>query len=277
MGVDARVRAEHALHQMLLRHLEAEDRHGHFLPEGEGLRDAQRKAALAHPRPSGHNDQLGRLQPRRHLIQFRKARGKTRDEPFALIERVDRLDGTLDQLLDRHRIALDLLGGDLEDAGFRAIQQEVGSDDFLVAVGRDAGGGLDERAQDRFRFHDMAVVLHVGRGRHHAGQAGKVGGASKLLQPIAPLELVGQRHQIHGDVVPVETDHRAEQLAVGVFVEGALLEEFHRRDEGVFLQQHGAHDGSLGFEVLWREPFERGEFRYVHRLKTQDSRHTEHA
>ena len=65
MGVDACVGAEHAEHQLLLRHLEGEEADGLPRPQRRVLGDVQAERGLAHGRARGHDDEVALLEAAR--------------------------------------------------------------------------------------------------------------------------------------------------------------------------------------------------------------------
>ncbi len=91
LAVDPGLGAQHPLHQLLLRHLQREDRDASLrLDRGVG-RDVEAEGGLPHGRPSGDDDQLRPLEPRGHLVQVYEA-GRNPGNPFAaLLERFDAL------------------------------------------------------------------------------------------------------------------------------------------------------------------------------------------
>ena len=223
------------------------------------LRDAQGKAALAHRRPTGDDDEIRRLQSCELLIQLHKAGGQPRDRAFALIERVDHLDRAFDDVLHRDRVALELLRGDVKDQGFRAVEQQVGFLRLLVAFAGDVGRGANERAEDGFLLDDAAVILGIGRGRDDGRQRRQVAGSADFFEQVALFQRLRDRDEIDGRIGLVERQEGREDVPVGVFIEHGVVEQLRRVDEGFFLDEHRAEDGLLRLKVLGRHPLKRGQ------------------
>ena len=97
------------------------------------LRDVERKGGLAHARPAGDDDQVGRLQPGGHLVEVDEAGGHAGDQLLALVELLDRLhrvDHDVAHAEERRpRLAL----GDGEDLVLRLVEELLDVGPRLVA------------------------------------------------------------------------------------------------------------------------------------------------
>jgi hypothetical protein len=125
--VDARLAGEHAQEQLLLRHLEAEHADGHVGLGADVLRDVQHEAGLAHRRAGRDDDQIRRLQPRRHLVEIGEAGRDAGDQLLARVQLLDRVEAALRQVAQRDEAVAHLVVGDREDRVLRLIEDEVGS------------------------------------------------------------------------------------------------------------------------------------------------------
>ena len=181
--VDARVRAEHAQHELLLRHLERED--ADRLPGlGRGvLGDVQAERRLAHGRPRGHDDEVALLQPARLLVEVHEAGGQAGDQLLRLRELVDGAEALLDDLADADEALADAGCSAMSKMAFSARSRiTAGLVLRLVAGLHDAVAGVDQVPEDRLLLDDAAPVLDVGDARHAVEQARQVGGAAHRLQ-----------------------------------------------------------------------------------------------
>ncbi len=72
LGIDACLRSDHALHELLGRHLETKDGHTLGVATGSRLANRQLQRRFAHARSSRHNDQIGFIQSSQYLVQVGK-------------------------------------------------------------------------------------------------------------------------------------------------------------------------------------------------------------
>ena len=88
--VDARLGRQHAHEQLLLRHFQAEEADRHVGLDADVLRDVEHEAGLPHRRAGRDEDQIRRLQPRRHLVEIDEAGRHAGDQPLVLLQLLDR-------------------------------------------------------------------------------------------------------------------------------------------------------------------------------------------
>ena len=100
-------------------------------------------------------------------------------------------------------------------------------------------------------------MLDVGGGGHHAGEGGQVAGAADVVEEIVPFELIGDGDEVHRHVGFIEGEERRKNLAVGVLVEGRLVQQLGGVHDRLLFEQHGSQHRLLRIEVLLRQPFER--------------------
>jgi hypothetical protein len=86
------------------------------------LGDIQRQAGLSHRWTGAENDEVGRLQSGRHLVQIVKARGDARDVAFMFGQIVDVLEGMADEVLDAREILSAFELGGFQDQAFGLVQ-----------------------------------------------------------------------------------------------------------------------------------------------------------
>ncbi len=159
--VHARLGREQAQQQRLLRHFQAEDRHGLLLAQRDVSRDVQREGRLSHRRARREDDQLGRLQAGGFVVETRIAGGEPGDAAAFAEDFLEALEAVLDQVLDADQSGADAVFGDLENGRFRAVENDVG----VVSGGErlllNRRGGMNQVAQDRLFLDDARVVLDV--------------------------------------------------------------------------------------------------------------------
>ena len=129
--VDPRFGGEHAQEQLLLRHFEAEDADRHVGLGADVLRHVQHEAGLAHRRPRRDDDQVRRLQARRHLVEIGEAGRHAGDQLLARVQLLDRVEAALRQVAQRHEAVAHLVVGDREDRVLGLVEDDVG---FVLAV-----------------------------------------------------------------------------------------------------------------------------------------------
>src|SRR5262249_4770472 len=99
---------------------------------------------LSHARPSGDDDEVGRLESRRLEVELLEARGHPGDVLLPLVQTLDVLEGVLEDLRDGQRAAFEPALGQAEDALLRVVDQRL---NVLLGIERltdDVRRGLDE-------------------------------------------------------------------------------------------------------------------------------------
>ena len=187
IGVDLRLRREHAHEQRLLRHFEAEEP-GHAAVRGHVLADVQHQAGLAHRRAGGDDHQVAGLQAARLAVDVVEAGRDAGDVALVLEQLLDLREALLDQLAHRQEAGLDAIVGHREDRALGVVEDEVGFLVGLVGVREDLVGRVDQRPQRRLLLDDLRVVLDVGRARHAVDQRGDVGRAADFVQLAGAFE-----------------------------------------------------------------------------------------
>ena len=123
------------------------------------LRHPETARRFAHARPSGHDDQIRRLQPRRQVVQVREPRRHPRHRLLLLVETLDRLDRPDQDLGDPGERLLHLALLDAEDELLGAVEAVLG---FQEELSRRGGAVLVEAvAMDRpghFVSHGVVEV-----------------------------------------------------------------------------------------------------------------------
>jgi hypothetical protein len=131
--VDPRLGGEQPVHDLQLGHLQAEQ-HGRLAEACRGeVADGQRQAALSHRRSGGEDDQVLRLQPGGQAVQIVEPGRQPGDLRAALGQRLDLLEGLV-QELTQSLVLADRGGlGDLEDQRLRSVDDRAGVVGRLVA------------------------------------------------------------------------------------------------------------------------------------------------
>ena len=203
-------------------------------------RDVEHEGGLPHGGPGRHDDQLRPLEAGGQLIQIFETAGNSRDRFAALLERFYALHRRPEHLLDPGEAFLAPLLRDPEDPALGLIEQLVGGQAPVVDLLDDAGGGLDEPAEDGFFADDAGVVVEIGGRRHRVHQLGEVFRAAGRIE-LAPAEqLVAQRDVVDHHPLLGHRHHGAEELAVGVLVEHRVVQHLGRAERRVLVEHHRA-------------------------------------
>ncbi len=251
--VDPAHRAEDSLDQFLLGHLQAENgdrfsalRHVGGQVDGEG--------ALAHARPGGDDDQIGRLEPGQFAVEVAEAGGQPGYLRPERLEFLDPLQGALEHGANRHHALADPALGDGEDLLLGAIEH---GGDFLLhhePQFRCGGPGSDQISAEGVLLDDRGVVLDVRCGRNGINQP------CQEIEPADPVDLtiaaqlIGDGDGVNRLVAVEELTARLEHRLVGRYVEVLWVDLVHHQAGGIHRKQQGAEHRLFGLEVVWGYP-----------------------
>ena len=173
LGIDESLGSEHALDEGFLTHFERKYRRRNVALDRGVLRDVQHERRLSHRRTRRDDDQVGRLEPERDLVEVREARGDAGERP-AFAQQLDALHRRPEQLLDAHEPVGAALLAHLEDAMLGQVDEvgRVGADSCASTTSPCATS--IRRRRSAFSFTILAVVLDVRRGRHDVEQRADV-------------------------------------------------------------------------------------------------------
>ena len=163
--VDLPLSAEDAVHQLFTGHLEGKERDGPAL-QGHMRREIEDECSLSHCGARSDDNEVGFLEPPRHVVKCRKARGKPRNPPLYLCKFADALHGGKDDFLRRNEGAGRLSACDREDL-ILGIVKLLGN--ILTLIIRRTGNlctHVDERTQDRLLLYNLCIVREICRTRH---------------------------------------------------------------------------------------------------------------
>ena len=250
MRVDPRVRAEHAEHELLLRHLEREDADRVARLERRVLRNVQAERRLPHGGAGGQDDEVALLQAARLLVEVDETGGQPGDEVLRLRELVDGAEALLDDLADAHEALADAVLGDVEDRLLGAVEEDGRFLLTLEAGLHDAVARVDQVPEDRLLLDDPAPLLDARDARQPVQEARQVGRSAHRLEGGAPAELVLQGDEVDGLTALGEGGHGVEDPTVGLAVEVLAGQDLGRGVEGRVVHEHGAQDGPLRLGVL---------------------------
>ena len=212
------------------------------------LRDVQGERGLADRRAGGEDDQVRRLEPRRHPVELREARREAGEHALARAGVLDDLQVVLDDLADGREGLAHGIVGDLEDLAGDVAQELLGRLVLRQAVAHDPLAGPDQAPQRRLLLDDARVMLDVADVRHAVEEPGEVGGVHGLRRSRVQFFL--QRQQIDLGGTLEEIQHPAVDPLVLVAEEVLPRQDRHdERDRGRIEQDRSEH-GSFGLRVL---------------------------
>ncbi len=159
------------------------------------------------------------------------------------------------ELAQRHEAVADLVVGDREDRVLGLIEDDVGFFRAFVRGRENLVRREDQVAEGRLLFDDARVVLDVHRARDAVDERGDVGRAADFVELARSAELVLEGDEIDGVVALGELHHLVEDAAVSVAEEVSRVDDLGRQIERVVVEQDGAEDGPLGFEIVRERPF----------------------
>ena len=115
LRIKAGFAAQQADAQLLFRHFKAEHRRRNLLFDADMLRDIEAERRFPHRRPRRENNQIRRLKPGRHAIQFDESGRNARHEAFLLRKLLDFLIAVLHDDAERRERLFNLAFGDFEN------------------------------------------------------------------------------------------------------------------------------------------------------------------
>ena len=253
LHVDLRVRAEQTQSDLFAGHFQREHRHGLAAVQRRITGHVHRQRGLAHGGARAQDDQLAAVEAGQQLIQRREARRHAGDAPLELGQLLNAGVGIVQHVLD----GLQSLAGravhhDIENGLFRMAEGLLQGILLGITLLRDLLGGLDELSQRGLFRHDADIRFDVGRRGHILHQAQQVLGTARAFKGAAPGQFAVQRDEVNGLLLPVEGDHRVEDLLVLGLVEILRQEGFCGLEDGVAVLQHCAKDALLRFDAIGR-------------------------
>ena len=200
--------------------------------------------------PGREDDHLAAVQAVGERVEVGEAGGHTDHRAAVGADRLDLVEGALQDLPERQVVLGGPSLGDGVDLGLRPVDDVVGLGVGVIAHLHDARAGLDQAAQDRALADDLGVEAGVRRG----GDGGDEG--VEVRRPADARELPrGEEGVRHRDRVgrlsaAVQVEHRLVDRLVGRLVEVGAAEHLDDVSDRVLGQQHPAEDALLREQVL---------------------------
>src|SRR5687768_8910448 len=263
LRVDLRLGAQHALDELLRRHLEAQHEHGAAERDAHVLGDVEREGRLSHAWASGDDDEIRRLEARRLEIELLEAGGDAGDVLLPLVEPLDVLERVLEDFADGQRAALQPPLGETEDTLLGVVDERLHLVLGVEGLRDDLRRRLDELAEDRHVAHDRRVGAEVGGDRRLFHEEGDGGRTADELDLVGAAQLLAERERVDGRAAIEQREHRLVERAMRLRVEVRGAEHLdHARQRLAAFEQDGAERGALGIEVVRWNPGR--EFQWAH-------------
>ena len=250
--------AEHTHDQLRGTHFHGEHADRQARLQRHVLRHVQRERGLAHRRTAGHDDQVARLQPGRHLVEIGESGGHTGHVGgiVPVVEHVDALDDLRQQRLHVHEalLATRTLFRNREYLRFRFVEQLPGFLAHRVVGGLgDFGADFGELAHDRPIAHDFRVTADIGSRGRVLRQCAEIGQAANAFEFLGALQAFRNRD----DVSRPRIADQLGDVPINEPVVGAVKIRFadHIGDlvpSGIIEQQPAKH-GLLGLHRVRRQ------------------------
>ncbi len=188
LRIDVADLGDHPLHQLLRRHLQAEERDG--APFLRGLqREGDHQRGLAHARSRGQDQQIGALEAAQHPVDIAEAAGNAQRFAAMLVEIFDPVVITLYHLLHRLEFSSAAPLRDAEERLLGAVDDLVDGHRLVVGVASDVADGIQQAPAHGGLLDHAAIGFDVDRGRDGVHQFGDVRGAADGLQLVVIFQL----------------------------------------------------------------------------------------
>ena len=149
----------------------------------------------------------------------RKPVGTPGEFSAALHQRLDVVEGFVHLVVQAAESGARLLLPDLEDLGFRRVEQVVCGIRLVVAGFGDLRRDRDQAALDALVANDPRVVDDIGSGRLVVRDFGEEDRAADRIERLLAVQVVGEGVEVDRLVRVLKIEHREIELAVGGVVE----------------------------------------------------------
>ena len=166
------------------------------------LRDVKRQRRFTHGRTRRHQNQIGRLQPARNIIETGKSGRQTGNPAFIRIFIGDIIQLPLDDFTDRRHLLTAFIFRHFQNAAFGGIDDLRHFAFAGVRFSRDRIRGENQTAQARFFQHDLRMPLDVEGGNKMIRQVRHVADAADIIQLSHAAQFF--RHRQDVDILVVK-------------------------------------------------------------------------
>ena len=253
LHVHARIRAQKAHRELILRHFQRENRRRLARHRRRVADQVHAKARLAHRRARADNHQFAPVQAGQQVIQIHKARRHTVDAALQLGQLLDAQIGIRQNVRNmRQRASLVAAHDDIKNRLFRHAEDVAHCFGLLIACGGDVPRRLNHAAQRRLFIHNLHISARVDRRRHALAQFDEIVRAADTLQRAAPGQLVVHRHQINGHALRIERMHRVENFPVCGLIEIIRRKQLKGQRQRLSVLHHAAQHAFFRIGIVGR-------------------------
>ena len=258
LAVDVPDRAEQPQDQLFLAHLQAEDPDalaGRVADRRE-LGDVEREARLAHRRPRGDHDEVGRLEAGGQRVEVRESGPDAADLAAVRMQVVEPVERLVEERPERAEARRNAALGHREELRFRAVDRLLDLRPVLVPDPGDLAGSRDQVAQDSLALDDPGVLAGEDGSGRLLGERREVGPAADLLEVAAALQRLRDGDDVDRLATLPQLEHRGVDAAVGLPVEVVRPDDVGHLDDRVAVDEERAEDRLFGFDALRRKAIE---------------------
>ena len=253
LHVHARIRAQKAHRELILRHFQRENRRRLARHRRRVADQVHAKARLAHRRARADNHQFASMQASQQVIQIHKARRHTVDAALQLGQLLNAQIGIRQNVRNmRQRASLVTAHDDIKNRLFRHAEDVAHCFGLLIACGGDVPRRLNHAAQRRLFIHNLHIGARVDRRRHALAQFDEIVRAADALQRAAPGQLVIHRHQINGHALRIERMHRVENFPVCGLIEIIRRKQLKGQRQRLSVLHHAAQHAFFRIGIVGR-------------------------
>jgi hypothetical protein len=206
------------------------------------------------------------LKARGQVVQLGEAGGHAGQQGLVALALHEGVDVGIDALAHGRKGFFVLVAGHLENGRFRKIDDLLHVAAVLEAAFGDGAGLCNQVSEDRLGVDDAGIVLGVDGQRDGIHQGRQKGGTADLLQPTLFLETVGQSDQVHRFATRKQVGDGGEDFLMGGAVKILRPQDFDDVQQAAVVDQNGAQQRLLGFQVLRRDIQKRWVFGGLHGL-----------
>ena len=212
------------------------------------LRDVQREAGLAHPRPAGEDDEVAPVETMGHLVEVDET-GLQADQRLVgtFLDDLERLVGDAGE---RHEPPLERLLAQGEDRLLGPSERPLRVEPAVEAVPGDVATDLDQAPSHRPLLDDLDVGLDPSEIVQIDVEGREVGEPAGLLQLRRLLQRRLQGADVGRDLLFLQVEHRPIDEPVALVVEVVDRQPGRDRRQQPRVEQRRGEHGALGLFAL---------------------------
>ena len=163
---------------------------------------------------------------------------------------LDELDDLADDRVNLREVLLHVLLRDGEEHTLSFLHQVGNVDGGIEGFGLYQAGEGDELSLQRLLRDDFGVILDVGRAGYLGIDLHQIYLAARSLEVVGALQLLDDRHDVHGLLLGVERLYGLVDELVSVVVEALRLEQFCHKAVRILFHHECAQHSHFHVEAL---------------------------